>query len=204
MLNLARVYGVWGSVRLMRDLVLTKMFYPNARIVRYPNYIRGVAGIRLAPGLTTGVGLRIDVIDACSEKLFIGRDVQLNDYVHIGVAESVKIGDNVLIASRVFITDHNHGAYSGTNQSDPNEIQVRRPLSSAAVVIEDNVWIGEGVSILPGVTIGRNSVVACGTVVTRSVPANVITGGVPNRIIKVWNAKSRSWERPKEASLDLF
>lgn len=151
----------------------------------------------MEPGLTTGVGLRVDVLgEPQTKKLFIGRNVQLNDYVHIGAAQSITIGNNVLIASRVFITDHNHGSYGGAIQSSPDEIQIDRPLSTSAVVIEDNVWIGEGVTILPGVTIGRNSIIGGGTVVTKSVPANAIVAGIPQKIIKIWNFEKLMWEKP--------
>ena len=197
-----RHYGFLGSIRLARDVIFSRIAFPKARIVRYPFYIRGGSGIVMQPGLTTGVGLRIDIIGAPGlKKLFIGRNVQLNDYVHIGAAESVTIGNNVLIASRVFITDHNHGSYSGENPSRPDDIQIGRPLSTSAVVIEDNVWIGEGAMILPGVRIGKNSIVGGGALVNKSVPANVIVAGSPARIVKVWNPVELVWEKPVLASL---
>lgn len=57
-------------------------------------------------------------------------------------------------------------------------------LVVSPIVIESNVWIGAGATILPGVTIGENSVVAAGAVVTKDVPPNTIVGGVPAKFIK--------------------
>jgi lipopolysaccharide O-acetyltransferase len=125
-----------------------------------------------------------------------GKDVQINDFVHIGAIESVTIHDHVLIASRVFISDHNHGCYSGRSpHSDPHSVPVERQLSSSPVVIEENVWIGESVSILPGVTIGRGSIIAAQSVVSRSIPPNSIAAGAPARVIKTFNSVSRCWDR---------
>jgi lipopolysaccharide O-acetyltransferase len=92
--------------------------------------------------------------------LKFGRNVQINDFVHIGAIESITIQDNVLIASRVFISDHNHGCYSGSSRhSHPESVPIERLLSFAPVGIEENVWIEESVSILPGVPIGKGSII---------------------------------------------
>ena len=91
-------------------------------------------------------GLRIEAFGQAgliAPLIRIGSDVRVNDYVHIGAVKSVSIGDRVLIASKVFISDHNHGAYGGDRpHSDPRVPPNDRPLVSSAVVIEDDVWIG--------------------------------------------------------------
>jgi lipopolysaccharide O-acetyltransferase len=128
--------------------------------------------------------------------LKFGRNVQINDFVHIGAIESVTIKDNVLIASRVFISDHNHGCYSGSSQhSDPESVPIERPLSSSPVVIEENVWIGESVSILPGVTIGKGAVIGAQSVVTGNIPPFCIAAGVPARVLKSYDFSSGRWEQ---------
>lgn len=186
-------YGLFGFFRLLRDKIFTILFFPKARIVRFPVYIRGKKGIVGGVRLTTGINLRIDIIEKKSF-LKIGNDVQINDYVHIGVSHGVTIGDDTLIASKVFISDHNHGSYSGDNQSSPYEKPISRILKSQEVKIGKNVWIGEYVSILPGVTIGDGAIIGAMSVVTKDIPANSIAIGSPARVIKIYNDKSEKWE----------
>lgn len=190
------IYGFFGTVRLIRDKIFTILFFPKARIVRLPLYIRGKKGITGGINLTTGINLRIDIINSNGKKSFlnIGNDVQINDYVHIGVSSGVTIGDNTLIASKVFISDHNHGSYSGENQSSPYEEPISRILKSQEVKIGKNVWIGEFVSILPGVTIGDGAIVGAMSTVTKDIPANSIAVGSPAKVIKLYNERLKKWE----------
>ena len=102
----------------------------------------------------------------------------------------------MLIASKVFITDLEHGSYKGDEyDSVPDSIVKDRDLSSHDVIIEDNVWIGEMVSILPGVTIGKNSIIGSNSVVTKSIPENCIAVGNPAKIVKKYNYDTQKWER---------
>jgi lipopolysaccharide O-acetyltransferase len=190
-----KIYGFWGYIRLIRDKIFTIIFFPNARIVRLPIYIRGRKGIRGAENLTTGINLRIDIInsDISTPILNIGKNVEFNDYVHIGVADSVSIGDNTLIASKVFISDHNHGSYSGDTQSKPNSTPIYRALESKKVSIGKNVWIGEFVCILPGVTIGDGSIIGAMSVVTKDIQANSIAVGSPAKVIKIYDETRCQW-----------
>jgi lipopolysaccharide O-acetyltransferase len=195
--NLLKTYGYWGSVRLLFDLILTKLLFREARIIRQPIYVRGKANINWGKRLTTGVGVRLDVF--CEDdkpRLIFGNDVQLNDYVHIGVIERVEIGNDVLIASRVFISDHNHGSYSPPDLASwPSTPPQQRPLFSKPVFIGDRVWIGEQVCILPGVSVGEGAVIGAGSVVTRSVPANSIVVGNPARVVRAFDGVSGTWLR---------
>jgi lipopolysaccharide O-acetyltransferase len=121
--------------------------------------------------------------------------------VHIGALNRISIGNNVLIASRVFITDHNHGSYNGAHQSSPYTPPAIRDIISNEVKIEDNVWIGEGVCILPGVVIGKGSVIASNSFVTKSIPANSIAAGVPAKVIKKFDIKENIWKKPSQSVL---
>lgn len=128
--------------------------------------------------------------------LRIGSGVQMNDYVHIAVAQSVIIGDRVLIASKVFISDHNHGNYSGHEQQDnPLTPPADRNLFCAPVVIEDDVWIGEFVAVLPGVTIGKGSIIGTHSTVTKSIPPYSIAVGSPARVMKQYSFDTKTWCR---------
>ncbi len=90
----------------------------------------------------------------------------------LGAFKSITIGSNVLCGANTLITDGDW------------HIKDSRAGEPAAVIIGDNVWLGEGVKVLKGVCIGENSVIGAGSVVTKSIPANVIAGGNPCKIIK--------------------
>lgn len=118
-----------------------------------------------------------------SPQIIIGNNVCFNTDIHIGCIDRVEIGDNCLFGSRIYITDHDHGS---TSPSDILLPPIERKLySKGPVVIEKNVYVGEGVSILSGVTIGENSIIATNAVVTKNVPKNSIVAGIPARVIKV-------------------
>lgn len=117
-----------------------------------------------------------------SPQISIGDNVSLNYDCHIGCINKITIGNNVLIASRVTILDHFHGEINSESLSIPPS--QRAIISKGPVVIEDNVWIGEGVAIMPNITIGKNSIIGANAVVTKSFPANSIIGGIPAKILK--------------------
>lgn len=104
----------------------------------------------------------------------IGKNVFINHDCSCLDLGGVEIQDEVMIGPRVMITSENH----------PVAISERKTLVPNKVLIKKNAWIGAGATILPGVTIGENSVVAAGAVVTRDVPDNCVVGGVPAKIMK--------------------
>ena len=181
-----RGYSLYSFITLIKDLFLTKMLYPKCRIIRFPFYTRNEKQIMFGKNFTAGRGNRIDAFSfKTNEKVIVfGDDCQINDYCHIAATEMIKFGDNVLIASKVYITDHDHG---DTSFDSLKMKAIDRPIISKPVVVEDNVWIGEGVMILKGVTIGKNSVVAAGAVVTKNIPPFSIVGGVPAKIIRTYS-----------------
>lgn len=112
----------------------------------------------------------------------IGSNVSINYDVHIACINKIDIGDGTLLASKIFITDHFHGNTDIESMKIPPS---KRKLSSKGpVIIGRNVWIGEGAVIMPGVTIGDNSIIGANSVVTSSVPEFSIAAGVPAVIIK--------------------
>jgi lipopolysaccharide O-acetyltransferase len=189
---LFKSYGVYGSVRLAVDLACTRLMFPRARLIRRPFQVRGAERMAFGRGFTSGPGLRLEALTDCA-RLTIGDDVQVNNNVHIAVIDTVLIGSRVLIASGVFISDHNHGSYSGATHSDPRVPPAQRALSSAPVVIGDDCWLGEHVCVLPGVKVGRGVVVGAGAVVTADLPDFVIAVGAPAKIIKRYEFESGRW-----------
>jgi len=104
----------------------------------------------------------------------IGKNVFINfDSVFLDLG-GIVIEDQVLIAPKVSLLTEGH----------PIEPQNRQSLTVAPIHIKKNAWIGANATILPGVTIGENAVVAAGAVVHKDVPDNTIVGGIPARIIK--------------------
>jgi len=191
-------YGIVGLMTLALHWLFTRVCFPKARLVRFPIHIRGRDAMRFGARLTTGRQVRLDAfpIESSRTVLVIGNDVQLNDSVHIGAAELVEIGDNTLIASRVFITDHSHGVYDRNDiGSRPEVIPVERPIVAKPVHIGRNVWLGEQVCILPGVTIGEGAVIGAGSVVTRDIPARCVAAGNPARVIRQWDDATHEWKR---------
>jgi len=188
-------YRLWGLLRLAFDCVLTLLFFRPARLIRQPIYIRGRSKIVWGREFTCGVGLRLDAFGENDDKcIIIGDRVQINDYVHIGAVEHISIGDDVLIASKVFITDHNHGAFdTALLDNGPSIAPAMRPLYARPVAIGNKVWIGENVSILAGVNIGDGSVIGAGAVVTSDIPPNSVAVGNPAKVIKVFDNARLEW-----------
>jgi acetyltransferase-like isoleucine patch superfamily enzyme len=107
----------------------------------------------------------------------IGKNVFINfDCVFLDLG-GITIEDNVLIAPKVSLLSEGH----------PVSPQNRQSLVPGHIHIKKNAWIGAGATILPGVTIGENAIVAAGAVVSKDVPANTIVGGIPAKIIKEIN-----------------
>lgn len=107
-------------------------------------------------------------------------EIQIGDYalvcpgVRISSAARIAIGDSVMLANGVYITDADwHGVY------DRSAMGIAKP-----VVIGKNVWIGDSAVVTKGVTIGENSIVGAGAVVTHSMPANIIAAGNPAAVVK--------------------
>lgn len=187
-------YMLIEKIRLAYSYILTRLLFRPARLIRFPSVFRGKNLIRFGSGFTTGYFCRIDVVHNFNNSdsvIFFGDDVQINDSVHIAAGCKIEIGNGVLIASRVFITDHNHGSF-------PVEAEYKlrpslRALTFSPVKIEDNVWVGEGVCILPGVTIGSGSIVGAGSVVTKCLPPHTISVGNPARPIKRFDFNNCEW-----------
>ncbi|MGG5208555.1 acetyltransferase [Chryseobacterium sp. MIQD13] len=190
-------YGFWGLCKMTLNLIRTKFTFSDARIIRFPIDIRGKKFIKVSKGFTTGVGCRIEAYPENEQPtLFFGENFQMNDYVHITAMEKVEIGNNVLFASKIYVSDCSHGSYAGNeNDSSPDSIPHDRKLFSKPVIIEDNVWLGEFVSVLPGVVIGKGTIVGANSVVSKSLPANVIAVGTPAKPIKKYNFETQRWEK---------
>jgi acetyltransferase-like isoleucine patch superfamily enzyme len=122
--------------------------------------------------------------------LTIGENTSIGRFGHIIACGKMRIGNQVAIAERVYITDNIHG-YEKIGQ----HIMAQPLKHSGPVTIEDGVWIGDGACILPGVTIGRDSVIGSNSVVTKDIPERSVVAGVPAKVIKKFNRVKNAWER---------
>lgn len=110
-------------------------------------------------------------------KLIVGDNSQFDDRSLIDLCSDVIIGSNVKSEVNCIIYTHNHMPFE-------NKLIWNRPITCAPVTIDEGVWIGVNCVILPGVEIGRNSIIAAGAIVTRSLDYQSIVGGVPARLIR--------------------
>jgi acetyltransferase-like isoleucine patch superfamily enzyme len=189
-------YGLLGSLGLFISLVRTKFLFKRARLIRFPIDIRNKHLMTIDKGFTTGKYCRLEAHNEGSIRLKIGKNVQVNDSVHIVSGISVILEDNVLIASKVFISDCSHGSYGNNDYHDNTEsIPADRELHYQSVKICKNAWLGEFVSVLPGVTIGEGSIIGTMSVVTKDIPPYCIAVGSPAKVVKKFNFKINKWEK---------
>ncbi len=113
-----------------------------------------------------------------SGSLEIGSRCFLNSFTRIVCHKEIRIGSSCLFGPYSSVLDHNHKVDFLNGQL------IREQMDTAAVHIGNNVWIGEKATVLMGVTIGENSVIGAGSVVTKSIPANCVAAGVPARVIR--------------------
>jgi acetyltransferase-like isoleucine patch superfamily enzyme len=113
--------------------------------------------------------------------LEIGDNVGVSWQTSISVGTLVSLGNNVRIAQRCFLA-----GYPG-HPVDADDRAAGLPCTASQIgdiVLEDDVWLGTGVMVMPGVRIGRGTIVAAGSVVTRDLPAYVVAGGMPAKVIR--------------------
>ncbi|MFQ2262622.1 acyltransferase [Aeromonas dhakensis] len=118
----------------------------------------------------------------------IGNDVYVGRYAHIVSIKNVNICNNVLIADKVYISDNIH-QYHDTSKP----IKDQPILCKGSVTINEGAWLGENVCVI-GASVGKNSVVAANSVVTKDVPDYTVVAGAPAKVIKKFNFDSQSWE----------
>lgn len=134
------------------------------------NFLSQITATKIDESVTVFTPLHINY----GKHTKIGKNVFINfDCVFLDLG-GILIEDNVLIAPKVSLLTEGH----------PTSIEDRHSLIPKPIHIKKNVWIGANATILQGVTIGENAIVAAGSVVSKDVPDNTIVGGIPARIIK--------------------
>lgn len=173
-----------------------KKFYRFGRnsIIEKPYLqLSGLKGISLGENVTILKHCRLanygkinEVSITIGDRCYIGFGFSI-----LGVSRGkIVISNDVLIASNVLITNENHGI-----NPELEDTYMNQELEYSNVFIGEGCWIGEKVIILPGVRIGKKSIIGAGSVVTKSIPDYSIAVGNPAKVIKSYNFKNHSWEK---------
>lgn len=115
-------------------------------------------------------------------EIIIGNDCNIGEFCHITAINKITIGDGLLTGCFVYIGDNAHG---GLSVEEANIPPIKRHLTSKGEIkIGRNVWIGDKVTILGGVTIGDNVIIGAGSIVTHDIPSNSMAAGAPAKVVK--------------------
>jgi acetyltransferase-like isoleucine patch superfamily enzyme len=157
-------------------------------------YVVGPSNIFIGKNCSFGPNCRIETYANYGEqslkpKLIIGDNCSIQHAVHIYCAKKVEIRKGCLIASGCMITDENHGM-------DPLKgYYISQPLLIKPTLLDEGVWLGENVCVLPGVTIGKYCVIGANSVVKRDIPDYSIAVGNPAKVVKQYNFETQNWEK---------
>lgn len=140
-----------------------------------------------------GPGSEVKVLSNYGEQplesfLAIGDHVSATARCRITCAGKVTIGNDVLLAPDVCITDYNYGMNPNAKGG-----YINQPLIVNDVTIKDGVWLGQRACIMPGVQIGAHSIIGANSVVTHDIPAYCIAVGSPAKVIKHWDKDMNIW-----------
>lgn len=159
---------------------LKEASYATKKLLIEMNRSSDPAAIRALLGRITGaeIDASVDVFTPLyinyGKHIKIGKNVFINfdcTFLDLG---GITIEDNVFIAPKVSLLSEGH----------PLKASNRHALITGSIHIKNNAWLGANATILPGVTVGENAVVAAGAVVSRDVPDNTVVGGIPAKILK--------------------
>lgn len=122
-------------------------------------------------------------------KIILKNGCEIHEYSNLSANHYIEIGENVLLAPNVFLSDHNH-AYEDIEL--PISKQGQRE-TTASVIIGDESWIAKNVVIVGNVTIGKHCVIGANSVVTHNIPDYCVATGAPAKIIKHYDFKTGQW-----------
>lgn len=192
---------VWSIIRGLKVLLFLKnpkgmllgkgVTFFNISKIKYGKFLRlgnqvyvsalSKNGIQFGNNVSIGAFSRVIVSTSLNEigdKISIGNNVGIGEFAYLGGAGSLEIGDECIIGQYLSCHPENHNYHNTT-------ISIRHQgVTRKGIKIGKNCWIGSKVTILDGVQIGNGSIIAAGSVVTKSFPENSIIGGVPANLLK--------------------
>ena len=192
--RLKRLY----HIIVKRDIVTalyTKKFekFGHDSVLYHPLCIRGRENICIGNQTTILNGVRMQVYNDLTGKQ---SKIKIGDNCYIGynntflAGGNITLEDGVLMASNILISSENHSI----NPESP-DYYMNQKLSCAPIIVGEGTWIGEKVSILSGVTIGKKCVIGAGSIVTKDIPDCSIAVGSPAKVIKKYNFNTHEWEK---------
>lgn len=172
------------------------LYFGKNSIVLYPSNIPDKKFIKIGSNTTILQNSRIQVFNrltGLNANITIGDNCYIGSSLTLLAGANISIGNDVLMASNVLITSENHGM--NPESAIP---YMDQPLICKPVFIDDGCWIGEKVSVLSGVHIGKKCIIGTNAVVTKDIPNYSIAVGIPARVVKTFNFESHKWENGNE------
>lgn len=175
-----KIYSIWITKQFPQ--IGKNVFFHNKLTLHGEQYIRIQEKSSFGYGCILTAWDNYTSVQKLSPSINIGKDSHFGEYNHITAINSITIGNGVLTGRWVTITDNAHGKSDYENLCiKPHK---RNLYSKGPVIIENNVWIGDKVSIMPNVKIGESSVIAANSVVTKDIPPFSVAAGIPAKVIK--------------------
>ena len=174
--------------RLWVRLILTPIIHKRGK----GSIIKRRTRIDILPWNKFSLGAYSTIEDFVTVNNGVGNMI-IGDRTRIGLGNTligpVTIGNDVMLAQNIVMSGLNHG-YEDITMSIHDQ-----PVTTAPIIVEDESWIGANAVVVAGVTIGKHSIVAAGSVVTKNVPPYSIVAGNPAKLLKQYNEKTNKWER---------
>lgn len=199
-----KIYFLWKSVK---KYIYTGYFKKDfkafgANSIINPSFLMLVGAKNISIGRDCYIGSHVQLtawLDVNGQpynpEIILGNNCSIGDDSHVSCINKIVFGDGVRLGKKILITDNSHGLF------DPEQLQIepnKRPMfSKGPIIIEDNVWIGEKASIMANVKIGKGTIVAANSVVTKDIPPYSLVAGCPARIIKQLQESCTSKENAK-------
>lgn len=188
--------GIKSRIRKCKDIIKFRLKNKSVAvgkniILRNPQYIS------CGKNVVIGDESKLLCWDSYGEEQYSNLpEIQIGDNFHatrnftVQCAQKVVFGRDVLVASNVFIIDYNHGLNPLTMSYLENPL-----IRGGGVFVDDGVWIGNNVIILPNVHIGKKSIIGAGSVVTKDIPEYCIAVGNPAKVVKKFDIKEKKWKQ---------
>lgn len=182
--------------KLKANAILAKFkFSGQGSRIGWPFKVDGAQFISLGKQSYVGLNGWLICIEKYGQQRFnpeitIGDNTYIGNYCHIVANKRITIGNKILMADKIYIADNAHDYESLTDS-----IAANRLLNLGQVDIGDETWIGENVCIFGDIKIGKHCVIAANSVLLNSLPDYSVAAGIPAKVIKRYNPKSKTWER---------